>query len=84
MANLDAAVRAYRSSLAAVESTKVANEQRLRAARDKAEAARLALAEAMVEAAQEGVRQTEIIAATGYSREHVRTILRAGGVESDR
>lgn len=84
MANLDNAARAYRAAVDAVESTKEANEQRLRAAREKAEAARQALAEAMVEAARSGVRQTEIIKVSGYSREHVRTILRAGGVESDR
>jgi len=84
MANLDDAARAYRAAVAAVEATKQANEQRLRTARDKAEAARLALAEAMIEAAQDGVKQTEIIKVSGYSREHVRTILRAGGVESDR
>lgn len=84
MANLDDAARAYRTAVDAVEATKEANDQRLRTARDKAEAARLALAEAMVEAAHAGVRQTEIIRVTGYSREHVRTILRAGGVEPDR
>jgi hypothetical protein len=84
MANLDDAARAFRAAVAAVEATKAANEQRLRAAREKAEAARVALAAAMVEAAKEGRRQTEIIAVSGYSREHVRTILRQGGVESDR
>jgi hypothetical protein len=84
MANLDDAARAYRTAADAVEATKEANDQRLRTAREKAEAARLALAEAMVEAARQGTRQTEIIKVTGYSREHVRTILRAGGVESDR
>lgn len=84
MANLDDAARAYRAAAAAVEATREANEQRLRTAREKAEAARLVLAEAMVEAAQDGLKQTEIIRISGYSREHVRTILRAGGVESDR
>lgn len=84
MANLDDAARAYQAAAAAVEATREANDRRLREAREKAEAARLVLAEAMVDAAKAGMKQVEIIKVSGYSREHVRTILRAGGVESDR
>ena len=83
MAQLEDAVKAYRASLAGIETAKRAAEQRVRAARDKAEADRVKLAEAMVQAAREGTRQVDIIRITGYSREQVRTILRAGGVEPD-
>lgn len=38
---------------------------------------RAALAEAIVLADQEGVRQADIVKITGYAREHVRRIVRA-------
>lgn len=44
--------------------------------------ARAKLAEAMYEAAQAGMPQTEIIKISGYTREHVRRIVRQ--VEKDR
>ena len=80
MANrLDEAVRAYRDA----QSAAAASEQR--AAEDRAEVARMrdALAEAIVEAAKSGMRQVDIIRISGYSRERVRQILRAGGVEPE-
>lgn len=40
--------------------------------------------EAIVEAARGGMRQVDIVRATGYTRERVRQILRAGGVEPRR
>lgn len=43
-----------------------------------AEDARLALAAAIREAASKGVRQVDIIRASGYTREQVRKIVRAG------
>jgi len=42
--------------------------------------ARSTLAEAIVEAGQADMPQVEIIRITGYSREHVRRILREGGI----
>lgn len=45
--------------------------------------ARGTLAAAIVEAAKAKMPQTEIIQITGYSREHVRRILRDGGVPGD-
>jgi predicted transcriptional regulator len=39
------------------------------------------LAEEIVEAARAGMRQAEIARITGYTRENVRKICRAGGVE---
>jgi hypothetical protein len=73
---LDQAVRAYRDAQAAA----AASEQR--AADDRAEVLRKrdALIEAIVAAAEAGMRQVDIIKITGYSRERVRQILRAGGV----
>lgn len=35
----------------------------------------------MVEASRAGIPQTELIRITGYTRERVRQILRAGGIE---
>ena len=43
--------------------------------------ARDKLADAMVTAARAGMPQTEIIRISGYTREHVRRILRAGGFD---
>lgn len=45
--------------------------------------ARGTLSEAIVEAAKAKMPQTEIIKITGYSREHVRRILREGGVTGE-
>lgn len=42
--------------------------------------ARSALAGAIIEAAKAGMPQTEIIRISGYTREHVRRIIRSGGV----
>ncbi|WP_242892528.1 hypothetical protein [Actinomadura litoris] len=43
--------------------------------------AREKLADAMADAARAGMTPTEIIEISGYTREHVRRILRAAGVE---
>ncbi|MFK4037601.1 hypothetical protein ACI2LC_17565 [Nonomuraea wenchangensis] len=51
------------------------------AAVQKAEgAARQKLADAIVAAARDGVRQVEIVKMTGYTRERVRQICRAAGI----
>ncbi len=83
MAKLDDAVRAYRDSEATIARAEAAAKARVKAARQARTEARRRLAEAIVEAANEGMRQVEIIRITGYSRERVRTILREGGVEPD-
>ncbi|MGC9665878.1 hypothetical protein ACNTMW_04905 [Planosporangium sp. 12N6] len=41
------------------------------------------LAEAIAEAYRDGLRQVDIIRVTGMSRERVRQILRAAGIEAD-
>jgi hypothetical protein len=49
-------------------------------AQKRAEAARQALADLIVEAARAGMRQVDIVKATGYTRESVRKICRDAGV----
>jgi ParB-like chromosome segregation protein Spo0J len=81
--DLDRAARDYRRAMAAVESAKQAAERKIAEARQRAETARITLAAAMIEAANDGVRPVEIQKRTGYTKERVRQILRAGGVEPD-
>jgi hypothetical protein len=50
-------------------------------AKRELEARREELAAAIVKAAREGRRPTEIMKITGYTREHVRRILRAAGIK---
>jgi len=83
MANLADAVKAHRAAEVAYERAKEDAAARVERARQARETARIKLADAMVDAALSGMRQVDIIATTGYSRERVRTILRAGGVEPD-
>lgn len=83
MAQLDDAVEAYRAAQERVPEAEAQARELVRAARAGVAQARRRLAEAMVAEAEQGVRQVDIIRRTGYSREQVRTILRAGGVEAD-
>lgn len=46
------------------------------AAETRAENARAALAIAMADAIEEGMRQSDVVAMTGYTREHVRRLVR--------
>lgn len=50
-------------------------------ARSRERAARARLHERIVEAGRVGVRQVDLVRASGLTREAVRRILRAGGVE---
>jgi hypothetical protein len=81
--DLDAAVLDYRRAAHGVESAKQAAQRRIEAAREYEKAARKVLHAAMVEAAKSGVRPVEIERKTGYTKERVRQILRAGGVEPE-
>lgn len=81
--DLDAAVVQYRRAVAGIETAQRAAQQRVRQARERADAARTQLHQAMVAAAQAGVRPVEIERRTGYTKERVRQILRAAGVEPD-
>jgi multidrug resistance efflux pump len=76
--DLEAATRAYREAQAAVDDA----ERNLAAVKAEVPVARGRLAEAIVRAARDGVRQTTIVKVTGYNRETVRRICRAAGVES--
>jgi multidrug resistance efflux pump len=77
MANLSDAVRKYRSAQSAVSDL----ESQTVEARAEVERARAELAEAIIDAARSGVRQVDIQRISGYSRERIRLILRAGGIE---
>jgi hypothetical protein len=77
--DLEAAARAYREAQAAV----VDAENDLAAAKADVPRKRQMLAEAIVQAARDGVRQIDIVKITNYQREQVRRILRAGGVEAE-
>jgi hypothetical protein len=79
MGQLDDAAEAYRAAVAKLDAARAA----VPAAREELAEARTALAAAMVMAARSGMTQTEIIRRTGYTRESVRRILRAGGVTAD-
>jgi len=52
-------------------------------ARERAEAARLVLADAIVEAYLDGGRVGQLARRTGYTRESIRRILRTAGVAAD-
>jgi hypothetical protein len=47
-----------------------------KAAEDRADAARAALAVTMADAIQAGMKQGEVVTVTGYTREHVRRLVR--------
>jgi hypothetical protein len=81
--DLEAATRAYRDAQAAVDDAQAAARQLVVDARATVDVKRAELADMIVAAARAGVRQTEIVRVTGYTRESVRRILRAGGVEAD-
>lgn len=77
--DLEAATRAYRVAQSAVDKA----EEALADAKAEVPQARERLHAAIVRAAKAGARQAEIVTVTGYNRESVRRILRAGGVEPD-
>lgn len=79
--DLDVAVRAFHEARHAVPAAEAAARQLVSDARMKVEAKRLDLAAAIVRAAAAGMRQRDVVAATGYSREHIRRIWRDAGVE---
>jgi hypothetical protein len=83
MGQLADAVKAYRAAERAVERAEAAAAERVKAVREQRTRARLALAEAIVEARLAGTRPIDLQKETGYSRERIRTILRAAGVEPD-
>lgn len=81
MGQLDDAAKAHRAARAALTAAQAKARMHIWAARERIEETRAALAAAIVAEARAGTPQVEIIRRTGYSRERVRTILRAGGIE---
>jgi hypothetical protein len=81
--DLAAAVRAYDEAKAEIAQAETHARQLIAEARFRAEQRRLDLAAAIARAARAGIRQRDIIAVTSYTREHVRRIVRAGGVEAE-
>jgi hypothetical protein len=81
--DLDQAAAAHQAALAAVEEIKRANAERLAAARAHVEATRVELAAAVVAEYEAGGRVGELARRARYSRETVRVILRAAGVEPE-
>lgn len=77
--DLEAASEAYRAALKRV--TDAVGE--VAAARAEVPEVRARLAGAIVTAYRSGMRVGEIARISGYGREQVRRILRAGGVEPD-
>ncbi|GID27357.1 hypothetical protein [Paractinoplanes brasiliensis] len=76
--DLEAAARAYHQAQEAVTEA----QQRVTQAREAVPVARDRLAKEIVRATLAGARQVDVMAASGYSREQVRRILRAAGVEA--
>jgi hypothetical protein len=76
--DLERAAQAYADAQAAV----VEAQQALADVRADVPGARQRLAEAIVAATLAGARQVDVMRVSGYSREQVRRILRAAGVES--
>jgi hypothetical protein len=77
------AVDEFAAARAAIDLAKEDARALIQRARDHERAARAVLHQRMVDAALDGVRQVDLIRVTGYTREAVRRILRAGGVEPD-
>ncbi|MGI5153479.1 hypothetical protein ACQEVC_45370 [Plantactinospora sp. CA-294935] len=80
------AARAYREALAAEATAKAeveAARQKRAAASEGVATARAPLADAIVQAAREGVRQRDILIRieNAYTRERVRQICRSAGVQ---
>jgi BMFP domain-containing protein YqiC len=85
--DLEEAVRALKAAEAGVPRAEERAEERARqikaAARARVDGARQELHKAIVAEYGRGVRQVDIVKRTGYTRERVRQILRADGVEPE-
>lgn len=77
--DLASATAEYRAAQRSVEDAKAA----VRANNDRLRRAREALTESIIADYQAGKRMRDLVAETGLSREWIRTLLRAAGVEPD-
>lgn len=75
MADLEAAVQRLRAAEDGVPRAQERAARIVADAREKVDEARRELAEAIRAADRAGMRQKDIVAATGYSRERVRQII---------
>lgn len=78
-ADLASATAEYRSAEQAVTDAKAA----VKASQARLRAARAGLAESVVDAAKSGTRMRDLVDITGLSREWLRQLLRAAGVDPD-
>lgn len=76
---LEIAAGRYRAAQDAVDAAKA----QVRASQDRLKTARATLQEAIIDAYQAGVRMRDLVDETGLSREWIRQLLRAAGVEPD-
>lgn len=81
--DLDAAVTALREAQDAEQRAKDEAAQIVADARARVSESRRQLHAAIVDASLSGIRQKTIVERTGMTRESIRRILRAGGVEAD-
>lgn len=77
------AVEDLAKATAAIGHAQVQARQLVADARQREKTARAVLHDRIVEAAKVGVRQVDLVRASGLTREAVRRIVRAGGVEAD-
>lgn len=77
MADLESAVAKLRRAQAGLPRAEKRAARIVAEARERVEAARAELAEAIRAASAAGMRQVEIVKITGYSRERVRQIVNA-------
>lgn len=77
--DLPTATAEYRAAQQAVDDARA----QLRTEQARLRAARVALAEQVVAEAREGTRMRDLVAETGLSREWIRQLLRAAGVDPD-
>lgn len=82
VARLDDLARAFRRAEAAVPEAERTAEAKIRKARQDRDVARRALAAGIVEEWRAGTTQADIARRTGYSREHIRRILREHGIQA--
>lgn len=83
LAPVSAAAAELKAAGHGIELAKVEARALVQAARERERQARATLHERVVEAGRRGVRQVDLIAAAGLTRETIRRVLRAGGVTAD-
>jgi hypothetical protein len=77
--DLEAAAAEYRAAQQAVDDAKA----QVRAAQERFRTARSAVQQSIVAEYRAGTRVRDLVAETDFSREWIRQVLRAAGVEAD-